>query len=339
MIDPVSLVRVIHENLTTNIIQVLLCYLFGFFCLLPLYYNLSLFLEETVLRDSLTSIGYRYSAVATLTLAIPFTFDLVSDLVFTPNDVKHSNERTVGKEGFLNNMEKVLFLIGTVMLPIVAFFPEDTRNWAFIYVCCNKCQQMLIFGAIAISLSRYDNSAWTDKTTYAIITTVGIGNVILCNASNRHPSIAISTYDALEIVAVLLVLIGALLFLFSIIRWFRGAFKKNFDLVSKTQKELFYPLIYTAMTVLCIVTLAVLVFLYRRTSRHDKAAILVNSLIYFSYILFIDFLTMRMVKSEVVQGLYALIESKKVYVRYISHELRTPLNAGNKTYDVIALLI
>jgi signal transduction histidine kinase len=41
---------------------------------------------------------------------------------------------------------------------------------------------------------------------------------------------------------------------------------------------------------------------------------------------------MRMVKSEaeVIQGLYALIESKKVYVRYISHELRTPLNAGNK---------
>jgi hypothetical protein len=285
-----------------------------------------------MLRSSLTSIGYRYSSVATLALVIPFTLDLLTDLVFKPKNGKQSNEKTLGKEGFLNNTEKLLFLIGIVILPIVAFFPEDIPNWAFIYICCNKCQQILIYGAIIISLSRYDNSAWTDKSTYMMIILLGTGNVFLCNVSNRRPFIVSSTYEGFELTALLLVLLSIFIYIFSTIRWLRAQYKKRYLIKSMNQKtfELFYPL-YSTMTVLCIIILAVLVFVYKRLARFDEVAILLNNLIYFSYILFIIFLSMRMVKSEVVQGLYALIESKKVYVRYISHELRTPLNAGNNT--------
>lgn len=330
MIDPVLLVSRIRGNLTPNVIQVLLCYMFGFFCLLPLYYDPSTYLEETILRNSLTSIGYRYSAVATIALAIPFMLDLVTDLVLKPKDVKQSNEKTIVKEGFLNNMEKVLFLIGTVMLPIVAFLPDTTARWAFIYVCCNKCQQLLVFGAVISSVSRYDKSAWTDRTTYITIITLGAGNVLICNTQNRQPVMQVtSSCGPYELVALALVLLSAMVHIFATIRWFRGSYKKHILLHSKTLKtsELFYPLIYNTMTVSCVITLAVLLIKYNRISMHDEAAVLVNNLIYFAYILFIIFLSMRMVKYEVVQGLYALIESKKIYVRYISHELRTPLNA------------
>jgi hypothetical protein len=151
MIDPVVLVSWIRKNLSTNVIQVFLCSLFGLFCLLSLSYHSGSGLEDTILRDSLRSIEYRYSAVATIPLAIPFTFDLITDLVLKPKNGRQSNEKTVVvKEGFLNNMEKMIFLIGIVILPIVAFFPENTVNWAYIYICCNQCQQILTFGAIGL---------------------------------------------------------------------------------------------------------------------------------------------------------------------------------------------
>jgi hypothetical protein len=290
-------------------------------------------LEETLLREALTSMGYRYSAVATLTLAIPVTFDLITDLVFKPKGERQSNDKTVVKEGFLNNTEKVLFLIGIIMLPIVAFFPENTSHWAYIYICCNKCQQILTCGAVVISLSRYDNSIWTDKTTYCLIFFVGVGNVIICNISNRFDLMRIQVpLRTLAIIADICVIISAFMYLILQIKWIRAQYMKKGLYSSMNQKmsELFYPLIYTMMPLFCIMALVVLAFLFKKLTLHTEAALLVNSLIYFCYMLFIIFLSMRMVKSEVVQGLYALIESKKVYVRYISHELRTPLNAGNK---------
>jgi hypothetical protein len=265
-------------------------------------------------------------------VAIPFTLDLVTDLVLKPTDAKQSNEKIIVKEGFLNNTEKVLFLIGAIVLPVVAFFPENTTNWAFIYICCSKCQQCLIHGAVVISLCRYDSSAWTNKATYVIITSIGVGNVILCNTNNRSSNLTTSTYDILEIVGIFLVLLSCGVYSFFTTRWFMGLFKRNFDPVSKTQKisELVYPLVYTTMIGISFVTLVIIVSLYGRTIKHDEIAITITNILYFCYILLIIFLSMRMVKSEVIQGLYALIDSKKVYVRYISHELRTPLNAGNE---------
>jgi hypothetical protein len=334
MFNTVSLFRRIQENVTTNQIQVSLCYLFGLLCLLPLFYDSNSRLEESVLRDALTFKGYRYTAVATLALAIPFTLDLVTDLVFKPKGGRQSNEKTVVKEGFLNNTEKVLFLIGNIMLPIVAFFPENTIHWAYIYICCNKCQQILTCGAIVISLCRYDNSIWTNRTTYCLIIFLGLGNVLICTTKNRFNVLAfeIPTRNAASLIADLLVVITAFTYSLALIRWIRAQYRKKGLYPSMSQKasDLIYPLIYMMMPVICIVVLVVLTLRYQTLTLHTGAAILINSLIYFCYMLFIIFLSMRMVKSEVVQGLYALIESKKVYVRYISHELRTPLNAGNR---------
>jgi signal transduction histidine kinase len=55
--------------------------------------------------------------------------------------------------------------------------------------------------------------------------------------------------------------------------------------------------------------------------------LVITSLPFVLFVLLLAVLSMRVVKSEMTDALLALIESKKVYVRYISHEMRTPLNA------------
>jgi hypothetical protein len=138
-------------------------------------------------------------------------------------------------------------------------------------------------------------SNWTDATTYIIIITLGLGNVLVCNTIHAFKVSATSYHATLDIIALIFEFITAFTFFISLIRWFKGIFK--------TQKisELMYPLIYLVMTVLCIITLFVIIFTYERLTSHDKAAILVYSLIYFCYMIFIIFLSMRMVKSEVIQ--------------------------------------
>lgn len=125
-----------------------------------------------------------------------------------------------------------------------------------------------------------------------------------------------------------------MIFFFCASRWFCGPFRRNFWLLSKTT-ELYYPLTYIFISVACTSTVVYLAFQYGRIQDFDESALLINNLIYSAYALFMIFISMRMVKSEVLQGLYALIESKKVYVRYISHELRTPLNAVYRNYICI----
>jgi hypothetical protein len=169
-------IALIQENPTTNVIQVLLAFLGGFFCLIPLYLQPISILEETLLRHSLKSVGYKYSAVATLTLVLPLFLDCLADLIFNFRKGKPNSDKPIVNEGFLNNIEKLLFLSGIAILPIVSFLPDNTRNLAYIYICCNKCQTVFVAGAVIISLSRYDNKCWTDRETYLAVICISLGS-------------------------------------------------------------------------------------------------------------------------------------------------------------------
>jgi hypothetical protein len=296
----------IRNNLTTNILQVLICYVGGFFCLIPLYYQPKSHLEESLLRHSINSVGYKYSSIAILALVIPVILDCITDLFFTLKKEKEDNN-TIVREGFLNNLEKVLFLSGVVILPIVAFFPESTKNWAFIYLCCNKCQQIFVYGALMISLSRYNNKCWTNRTTYITITSIALANAILSNVNNNE-TISARLRLNLDGFSFVLIVFGSLLFLISAIRWFLGPVKRQFRLLfkktkSKEKSELFFSVVYISMTILYIVIMAIFRSYFDRLEYYNAKALWINNLIYFAYVLFIIFISMRMVKSEVVQGL------------------------------------
>lgn len=299
----------VYVNLTTNVIQVLICYLGGFFCLIPIYLQPISNLEDSLLRDSLTSVGFRYSSVATLALVIPVFFDTLTDLVFNHYQRgKQNTGNSVVSEGFLNTLEKVLFLSGIVVLPITAFFPESTTNWAFIYVCCNKCQLTFVGGAVIISLSRYNNKCWTNKATYLAVIMLSLGNSLASNIDNpKEVGQKVDYYVA--VISYVIPALASFIFLSSAFRWYIGPLRRKLCAISndpslfEEKTCFFFPLVYITMSVMCILTIGVLSGAYNTLRIYDGTALLVNNLIYFAYVLFIIFISMRMSKLEVVQGL------------------------------------
>lgn len=294
-----------RENFTTNVIQATSLVLGGFLCLIPLYYHPLSILEESLLRDSLTSNGYRYSSVATFALVIPVLCDITMDLVFKSNIAKASV-----KEGFLNNIEKLLFLSGIVILPVVAFLPKTTTNWAFIYLCCKGCHQIMIFGSVCISLNRYDKKCWTDRATYVIIITLVAGNVIYCNINDLEMKLDIQItnfYESLSNTAHALLITAAVIYILCAFRYVGRNLCPYVFNKAKLKSELYFPLVYITMTALFLVLTLFTKLVYNDIKNYDAVALLLNNLINFAYVLFITLLSMRMVKSEVVQGLVSNI--------------------------------
>jgi hypothetical protein len=283
------------ENLTTNVLLALICYLGGFYSFLPLYFEPISYLEETTLRKALESgcVGYKYSSVATLALSVPLLFDCIADSMTNAKRGKHYT----GDGGFLNNLEKVLFLIGLIICPITAFF-DNTTNWAFIYVSCNWCQLNFVAGAIMISLNRYDGKCWTDRATY-----IGVISLSLATAmAGYHDDAPHYGRTELDLASYGLAYISAIIFLVCAARWFYKILISQ-EAKKTNEKCNYFPLIYVTMSVVCVLTLAVLSLCYKRLDLYDQTALLVNNLIYTMYALFNIFISMRMVKSEVIQGL------------------------------------
>ena len=121
---------------------------------------------------------------------------------------------------------------------------------------------------------------------------------------------------------------------------------------SKTTDHTFFPMVYTVSSICVILMLFLIIASSSRIEKYKGHNLLESNLPFLVFAILISTLSMRIVKFEVVQGLvswlskcnmfvvssnlnilslpsqYALIESKKSYVRYISHELRTPLNSA-----------
>ena len=132
---------------------------------------------------------------------------------------------------------------------------------------------------------------------------ISLANSILCNVDNPQ-SLEAYVVNDLSIASYVGLVFAFSTFLICAFRWYYRL-KRKLRLLSKTQEksDFFFPLFYVTMTVLCIITMGLLKIYYKRLDVYDENALLVNNLIYFSYVLFNIFLSMRMVKSEVVQGL------------------------------------
>ena len=83
-----------------------------------------------------------------------------------------------------NTPEKTLFLLGIVIQPLVAFLPSTTTNLGQLYICCNRCQLMLVCGSFASWLCRYDPRHFGVKATSCIIAFLVISFSLLVFGDN-----------------------------------------------------------------------------------------------------------------------------------------------------------
>ena len=91
----------------------------------------------------------------------------------------------------------------------------------------------------------------------------------------------------------------------------------------REEARLLYSGAFVVSILACIIFLGVSAFSSDAIANWNNRQVMYANVAYITFELTLSVLAMRTVKFEMVQSLYALIEAKKTYVRYISHELRT----------------
>ena len=321
-----------------NFFQILFCFICGLLCLIPVCLQISSNIELKPLRQSLSSChSFTYCSVASVTLIVPLFLDVILDLVVmfvsATLSVKINKQKTVVKDAagfiFLNIPERMLILVGMIVVPIVAFLPKNTENLALIYVCCNNCQQNLVGGTLLISLSRYDKEYWSIRVTsfsllfYSMGLVGGsfIGNVY---SSESNPTQIILALDSCSY---FLTLAPCLLFIVNSLRWLLivyfgvNPWKKLRMWSSKVQHvpdlevlrvsdspdHNFFPMIYVTGGLVILLSFCCLMARAPRPENYDSISLTLNSVPYVCFLILVSILSMRMVKFEVVQGLVSNI--------------------------------
>ena len=169
----------------TNKIHVVICFVGSLLCLLPLFTDTSSNLESSPLRSAISSQISREIAAATLALTLPLVIDLATETFYISRNTDNSVITKV-RVGFtlLNNIERAALLCGMAVVPVCSLFPNDTSNLALIYACCQKCQLVLIVGAVMISLCRHNKKYWTVKGTSFSLICLVVGNILQAATDN-----------------------------------------------------------------------------------------------------------------------------------------------------------
>ena len=131
-----------------------------------------------------------------LSLALPLAIELVLEW-FSASAPLHATTGSesgtaavtgteIGSSSYvaMNRHELVLFLIGICIVPILAFFPEDTANLGQLYLCFSKCQLALVGGVYMIWLCRFNQRYWTPLSTVLVLMTIMIHTSFLVFADN-----------------------------------------------------------------------------------------------------------------------------------------------------------
>ena len=310
--------------ISTNAFQLIICIISGVCCLLPLAISPKSYLEGSLLRASLTAQLHRESAIAVVTLIVPLLLDITTDILssfFTK--ARDAEVKKKSKLALLNNMEHLVFLCGTVVIPITAFIPSSNDNWAYIYISCRQCQLVLTGGAITISLCRYDEKYWPVRATYLVLVCLLIASTIGAFSNNylleNPPS---NTVQALQSTSYYIFLIAAVIFTCCSLRWLWATVPKLMprsdcfsSVVAKhTSKErgttsdiskqsYLFPVVYVVTSVSICPVLFLLSNIYSNCLNYDIRALFFHNLIFFVYLLLITYGSTRMMKYEIVKGL------------------------------------
>lgn len=310
------------QLLSSNCMHIMICFIGGLSCLLPLFIHPVSLLEDTCLRAALPSMRNRDSAVAAVALIVPVIMEMTTDIVIccfeTADRIKYNC-----RDALLNSPEKFVFFCGTVIVPITAFLPTDTENWAYIYLCCTKCQLMMVGGAVVTSLCRYDKKYWSERSTYLFLLLLTMGTVTGAFTDNQTAQAVKSSNDRIRYASYCLVTTATGLFFFCSGRWLKLVIPKLFSALftlhpSKSNEcktlqgtahsnydvvHLIFPVMYISTSIAACGLLTIIAILYPGISMFDADALFYHNLAYIVFLLFIMYTSIRMMRQQVVNGL------------------------------------
>ena len=312
--------------LSSNSIHIMICIIGGLSCLLPLYFFPESQLEDTKLRPALSSGPVRDSAVAAVALVLPLIMEILTD-VFVSCTERADRIKYNCRNALLNSPERFVFVCGTAIAPIIALLPRETASWAYIYLCCSKCQLMMVGGAVAVSFCRYDKRYWTESLTYLFLLLLTMGTVGSAFTDNQTAQTSETLGDRIRYASYSLVLMATLLFFGCSARWLRKVFPKLLLIrtlfhTSEAKEcesfqgtgdlncdvgQLIFPFMYISTSLAACLLLALIAILYPGISTFNTNALFFHNLSFIFFLLIINYTSIRMMRQQVVDGLVSLL--------------------------------
>ena len=310
------------KTVTTNTAQISFGLLGGLCCLLPLILGLKSELEDSPLRNAMESRSNRDAAVASLSISLPILMDIATEIILSiTSSHKLQNVRLSGSSSLMNPLERMTFVVGTLLIPITAFLTPETTNAAYIYVCFTKCQLTIVGAAVLASLCRYNEKFFSVRSTYCVLILEIISTVSGTFGSNRginsSPSLI---FDSLSSISNVVALAGAVLLFYLSSKWLLFALPKlckgpllqprgqhNETLANSSRRydgeNLLFPVMYVFSIVVSLSLLIALGVAYSDFGHYNQTALFNHNLAFIIYLLLIVYISTRMMKNDIVHCL------------------------------------
>ena len=313
----------------TNKSHIILCLIGGMCCLLPLYFDPVSNLEETRLRQAVSSSINRESSIAILVLAVPIFMEILTDSVISlVNQGNTSKDAYLG--ALLNHYERFIFFIGSIIVPFTAFFPSDTTKWAYLYLCLSKCQLALVGGAVVISLCRYDERYWSARSTFLYLILLGTGSVLGAFTENITKDTDTQSKMHMRSASYILIITATGMFYLNCARWLYAMTSKIFNediwmektttiklKSDSTDKNLVFPLVYILTSIISSSSNIAIAVAYPGIGNLNDNALFYHNFASIFFLFFLTYISTRMVKNEVVRGLVSKHTDTSFYILYI----------------------
>lgn len=317
MVSLLSLKSFTANNI--NSFHILICIGGAISCLLPLYFQES-YIEESRLSESLKSIEFTIFCTICFTLATPLILEqIIESIASACSDSNGVSTRISIKILFLTDMEKLFFIFGVLIVPIVTVIP-GLQNLAFTYICCLRAQLMLTIGIVTAAYCRYDKGFWPRTIITISILLLTVGLVTAAFATNLYENKPVTRlvyitwnycYLVILLAAVLLlcVCLHHLIKIFShnkiiITSYFKNLISMRANKVVRkgSTKEDIFVGTYIAMIFSTFVFILVVYSINPELVNLGSISLIFASLPFGCFILFLSVLLMRIAKAEMTEA-------------------------------------
>ena len=301
-------------EMNTNLIQIFLCFTASFCCLLPMSITM-VDLSDSPLSVTLRSVRFRDSAIFATSVTLPILMDVMSELfnAFVARN-KPNRIKMRPKKPLLNTTERFMLYCGIMTIPMTAFFPAGTANLVNIYLCLRRSRTVLVFGAVVTSLGRYDRKFWSPPITYALLL------LLICGATTgsfndnsnsvRYQKIGFAIVTVFyQGVAITFYSCNAIWLYATLPKLFRVMWRsadnqpcENLENQSDNRYQIF-PLLYATATSVFFAGSILAAIIYRGEDNYSADALFLHNLMFILYLLLQMYMSERMLKCEVVEGL------------------------------------
>jgi hypothetical protein len=272
-------------------------------------------LSDSPLSVTLKSVRFRDSAIFATSVTLPILMDVISELCNsivtrnTPNRIKMRP-----KKPLLNTIERFMLYCGIMTIPITAFLDPDTANLGNIYQCLRRSRTILVFGAVVTSLGRYDKKFWSPTITYALLAFLISGATTGSFSDNSNvgsrQEMGLETVKWLYLATALTFFSCNGFWLYTNLPHFfkmmwRGKESQSGEKLESQSEQQYriFPLLYATATSLFFLGSMVSSRHYGEEDNYGADALFLHNLMFILYLLLQMYMSERMLKCEVVEGL------------------------------------